>query len=59
MDILTFVAIPNEFWKGKGFARLYEIQFLNYLIKWGRFGPSKLGYNFFVFQIFVSSKAHL
>ena len=20
MDILTFIAIPNEFWKGKGFV---------------------------------------
>ena len=28
---------------------LYEARFLNYHIKWGKFGPSKLGHNFLVF----------
>ena len=42
-----------SFGKVKG---LYGVLFLNHHIKWGRFGPSKLGQNFFVFQIFVSSR---
>ena len=37
---------------------LYEVLFLNYHIKWGRFGPSILGHNFFVFQIFMNSGAN-
>ena len=40
-----------NFGKVKG---LYEVLFLNYQIKWGRFCPSKLGHNFLVFQIFVN-----
>ena len=34
---------------------LYDVLLLNYHITWGRFGPSKLGHNFFVFQIIVTS----
>ena len=37
---------------------LYYVLFLNYHIKWGRFGPSKLGHNFFVFEIFVNSRVN-
>ena len=35
---------------------LYDIPFLNFHIKCSRFGSSKLGHNFFVFQFFVSSR---
>ena len=34
---------------------LYDVLFLNYHIKWGKFGPSKLGHNFLVFQVFFIS----
>ena len=30
---------------------LLDVLILNYYIKWGRFGPSKLGHSFFTFRI--------
>ena len=53
MGILIFLATQINFGKVQG---LYDILFLNYHIKWGRFDPSNLGHNFFVFQIFVISR---
>ena len=43
VDILTFIAIPNEFWKGKGFVWSSGCHLSH------KFGPSKLWHNFLVF----------